>query len=89
MLNFITPYNFEDNKTLELLRLLMNRHDLLERTIGVNPSHSYQDRMAWKFEERDVISSSDQGSKLRGPSNNIPRVASKRNVNTIETDYCL
>ncbi|GBM30663.1 hypothetical protein AVEN_203326-1 [Araneus ventricosus] len=41
--------------------------------------------VAWKFEEGVPVqmssSSSDCGSKLRGPSQNSPRVASKRNIN--------
>ncbi|GBM06296.1 hypothetical protein AVEN_208981-1 [Araneus ventricosus] len=41
--------------------------------------------VAWKFEEgvpaQVSSSSSDRGSKLRGPSQNSPRVASKRDVN--------
>ncbi|GBM02193.1 hypothetical protein AVEN_190610-1 [Araneus ventricosus] len=43
--------------------------------------------VAWKFGEgvpaQVSSSSSDRGSKLRGPSQNSPRVASKRDVNII------
>ncbi|GBO00774.1 hypothetical protein AVEN_110770-1 [Araneus ventricosus] len=41
--------------------------------------------VAWKLREgaptQVSCSSSDRGSKLRGPSQNSPRVASKRDVN--------
>ncbi|GBO33647.1 hypothetical protein AVEN_208815-1, partial [Araneus ventricosus] len=39
--------------------------------------------VAWKCGEPAQVpcSSSDRGSKVRGPSQNSPRVASKRNVN--------
>ncbi|GBL72126.1 hypothetical protein AVEN_115130-1 [Araneus ventricosus] len=45
--------------------------------------------MAWKFGEgvpaQVSFSSSDRGSKLGGPSQNSPRVASKRDVNVTKT----
>ncbi|GBM29887.1 hypothetical protein AVEN_246451-1 [Araneus ventricosus] len=46
--------------------------------------------VAWKLGEGvpAQVSSSDRGSKLRGPSQNSPRVASKRDVN-ISNPNCL
>ncbi|GBN72378.1 hypothetical protein AVEN_76571-1 [Araneus ventricosus] len=45
--------------------------------------------VAWKFGEgvpaQVSSSSSDRDSKLRGPSQNSPRVASKRDVNITKT----
>ncbi|GBM28655.1 hypothetical protein AVEN_629-1 [Araneus ventricosus] len=51
-----------------------------------SPSRNFTKRwVAWKFGEgvpaQVSSSSSDRGSKLRGPSQNSPRVASKRDIN--------